>query len=96
MSTDSNKKRFVEFASERMADIIEMAEDLGLGDKVVLCSLIGTVSEDENSPTGAVINGMYSVLVNSPEELEAVLNTLHDSYYSHDNDKGLFGDLFLN
>ena len=95
MSTDSNRKKFVQFASDKIADIMEMAEDLGLKDNTVVCALIGTVNEEKDSPTGAVINGMYSVLVNSPEELDAVLNTLHDSYYSHD-DEGMFGDLFLN
>lgn len=76
---DSKIKEFLYKVSDKIEEIEDMVKEYGYEDNFVSCSVIGVISgtEEDEFP---LLNSVYSICIESDEELSRMLEVIVDNY----------------
>lgn len=92
---DEKVLEFLEKVSSKISEIDDMAKDYGFEKDYVSCVSIGVVTNDDEQ--GALLNSVYSLSIDSDEEMERMLLMLEETYNklkSKSDKKGRMGSMF--
>ena len=93
---DNEILEFLKKVSSKIHEIEDLVEDYGYDDSFLSCIVVGVVSENEEH--GALLNSIYSMRIDSDEELNRLEEFIREIYSK--NKRGgidsLFKDINLN
>lgn len=96
---DSKILEFLHKVSDKIEEIEDMVEDYGYKDSFLSCIVVGIISESDEY--GSLLNSIYSLNIDSDEEMEKVEDFIRATYLKITKDKkggfdSIFGDINLN
>lgn len=71
-------KEFLHKVSDKITEIEDMAVDYGFANSFASCVVIGVVSENEDGL--GVLNSVYSICIDSDEEMSRMVEIIEDNY----------------
>ena len=96
---DSKILEFLHKVSDKIEEIEDMVEDYGYKDRFLSCIVDGIISESDEY--GSLLNSIYSMNIDSDEEMEKVEEFIRATYLKITKDKkdgfdSIFGNINLN
>lgn len=96
---DSKILEFLHKVSDKIEEIEDMVEDYGYKEKFLSCIVVGVISESDEH--GSLLNSIYSMCIDSDEEMEKIEDFIKTTYSKLTKDKGdgmdsIFKDINLN